>query len=68
MDYQIALLVEPCSRSRFFSDWCSGSVGCMAVHAVKEIIVKKTFFRFHNLDENKYKKKSNFLGRYLSEC
>lgn len=41
MDYQIALTLEPCSRSRFFSDWCRGSVGCMAKYDIEEIMVKK---------------------------
>lgn len=55
MDYQIVLVLEPYSRLHLFSDWCCGSVGFMAVHDIEEIIVKKAFLGFQNLNENKYK-------------
>lgn len=64
MDYQIALILEPCSRSRFFSDWCRGSVGYMAKYDIEEIMVKKPFFMLQNLNEIMYKEKSNFLGTF----
>lgn len=41
VDYQIALALKPCSRSRFFSDWCCGSVGQIAIRDVEEIVGKK---------------------------
>lgn len=63
MDYQIALILEPCSRSRFFSDWCRGSVGYMAIYDIEEVIVKNAFLLFQNLNESKYKK---FLGTFQS--
>lgn len=52
---RIALVLEHCSRSGFFSDQCCGSVEYMDIYDI-EVILKKTFFMFQNLNENKYKK------------